>query len=47
MDELESRVAALETAFYEVMAWLDPAALEDASASLKAGLGPGSAPMSA
>ena len=38
MDDLEQRVAALETAFYEVMAWLDSAALEDASRSIKAGL---------
>ena len=31
VDELEMRVAALEVAFYEVLAQLDPAGLDDAT----------------
>ena len=39
MDELEQRVAALELAFFEVLAWLDPAAIEDATRSIESSLG--------
>lgn len=38
MDELEMRVTAIELALIEVFAWIDPAALEDATASLRASL---------
>lgn len=38
MDEIEMRVAALETFCIEVGAWLDPQALDDAARSLRDGL---------
>jgi hypothetical protein len=41
MGELELRIAALETAFIELGAWLDPDALDDAERSIRAGLGRG------
>ncbi len=41
MGELELRIAALETAFIELGAWLDSGALDDAERSIRAGLGRG------
>lgn len=41
MDELERRVAAIETALIEVFAWIDPSALDDAERSIRDGLGRG------
>lgn len=38
MDDIEKRLAALEMAFIEIGAWMDPAALEDAARSVRAGL---------
>ena len=38
MDEIELRIAALDMAVIELTAWLDPGAMEDASASIRAGL---------
>jgi hypothetical protein len=38
MDELELRVAAIETALIEVFAWLPHDALQDAQRSIRGGL---------
>lgn len=38
MTELEQRVAAMELLWIECGAWMDPAVLEDAALSIKAGV---------
>lgn len=38
MDEIEKRLSAIEMVLIEVGAWLEPAVLEDAALSIRAGL---------
>jgi hypothetical protein len=38
MGELETRLAAVELAIFEIGAWLDPQAVADAQASIRAAL---------
>ncbi|MGH7024170.1 MAG: hypothetical protein ACREEB_11350 [Caulobacteraceae bacterium] len=38
MDEIEQRLAAIELVLIELIPWLDPGAIEDAAASIRAGL---------
>jgi hypothetical protein len=40
MDELEARIAAIELVLVELIPWLDAGAVEDATASIRAGMEP-------